>query len=575
MDFQIRCTDDVKVSINSISTENGIALYEVTAVYPQAQIPEPFSVIFSTPIIETYSVWSPSARFSRHLAPAWQKRTTESQLAFFMPLHTLVSADGKNAVAVALSDAKTPTAIRSGVREETARIEWEIKFFTVKVAPLTEYRARLRIDTRDIAYYDAIYDIVAWWEKECGYQPAYVPEHAKLPMNSLWYSFHQQLDMDEIIKECALSKPLGMDTVIIDDGWQTDDSSRGYRFCGDWEATPAKIPDMKQFVDKIHDTGLKVMLWYALPYVGIESDAYKHFSDMLLYREGNNVNFWAFDPRYKEVREYIIRFCARALKEWGMDGLKLDFIDAFKLAGKSLEPDERRDYPSLEDAIDRLMSDITDALRAINPEVLIEFRQSYVGPAIRKYGNMFRVSDCPNDAVINRQDTVNLRLTSGNTAVHSDMIMWNRDDTVESAALQFASILYSVPQVSVKIATLPEDHKKMLAFYLAFWREHRDILINGKLRAENPESAYSIVWAEKDGKAIFTSYTDTVIDCSIHSKVIAVNCSRSKTLILKGAKGKAYKVVNCMGETVYKGMVDGYLSEIPVPMSGMVIASNL
>jgi alpha-galactosidase len=70
--------------------------------------------------------------------------------------------------------------------------------------------------------------------------------------------------------------------------------------------------------------------------------------------------------------------------------------------GKSLEFDERRDYHSLEDAVDALMAETADTLRGINPEVLIEFRQRYVGPAIRKYGNMLRVKDCPNDAIRNR-----------------------------------------------------------------------------------------------------------------------------------------------------------------------------
>ena len=569
MNFQFKTKDDVKLSINLLSKENGIELYEVKAVYPQEQIPETFSITFSTPVIDTYSVWSPSIRYDRYLAPAWGKRTTSSRLASWMPLHTLVSSAGKNKIAVALSDAKTPISIRTGVREETANIEWEINFFTIKVAPLKEYIAIIRIDTRDIAYYDSIYDVVSWWENECGYKPTYVPEYAKLPMNSLWYSFHQQLDVDAIVEECELSKPLGMDTVIIDDGWQTDDTNRGYSFCGDWEVTPTKIPDMKQFIDRIHNTGMKVILWYALPFVGKFSKAYERFKDMLLHKEGDTRNFWSLDPRYKEVRDYIISFCTKGLKEWGLDGVKLDFIDSFQLVGKSLEYDERRDFQSLEEAIDKLMTDITDGLRAINPEVLIEFRQSYVGPAIRKYGNMFRVADCPDDAIRNRQDIVGLRFTSGNSAVHSDMIMWNREDSVESAALQFASILYSVPQISVKIATLPEEHKKMLEFYLSFWREHRDILIGGKLLAENPESAYSIVCAERDGKAIFTSYTDTLIDCRAYIDIIAVNCSRAKALIIKGAEGKTYKVLNCMGETVSEGKIDSTLFEVDVPLSGM------
>lgn len=112
--------------------------------------------------------------------------------------------------------------------------------------------------------------------------------------------------------------------------------------------------------------------------------------------------------------------------------------------------------------MDVLLTDAMTSLTAINPDILIEFRQSYVGPSIRKYGNMLRVADCPNDAIMNRADIVNLRFTSGKTAVHSDMIMWNPEDRVESAALQFASILYSVPQISMRLECLPADHYKML-----------------------------------------------------------------------------------------------------------------
>jgi alpha-galactosidase len=213
---------------------------------------------------------------------------------------------------------------------------------------------------------------------------------------------------------------------------------------------------------------------------------------------------------------------------------------------------------------------VAAALRGIKPEVLIEFRQSYVGPAIRKYGNMLRVCDCPNDALINRQDIINLRLTSGSTAVHSDMLMWHPDDPVENAALQMVSVLYGVPQISVKLETLPEAHRKMLAFYLSFWSAHRDTLIDGMLYAENPESAYSIVYAEKSGRAIFTCYTDTRIDCGSYSEVIAVNASRHSTLLLKGADGKQYKVLDCMGNTIEAGAVNAALCEIEVPLSGMV-----
>ena len=558
------------IYIDNQRESDGVVLADVNVILEAEAIPELFSIIFNIPDVDIYSVWSPGIRSDRQLGPDWNKRTTTSRLAAWMPIHALVSSGGKNRMTVALSDAKTPTSLRSGEREEDACICWEINFFTVPVAPIKQYKSTIRIDTRNIPYYDAVYDTVDWWETQCGYQPAYVPEHAKLPINSLWYSYHQQLDVDDIVKECRLSKAMGMETVIVDDGWQTDDNSRGYKFCGDWQVAESKIPDIKQFVRRVHETGMKIMLWFSVPFAGTGSKIYSRFKDMLLDQTGNGSTHMSMDPRYKEVRDYLVGIYANAVGEWGFDGLKLDFINNFALKGKSLEFDPGRDYQSLEDAVDALMIEVNSTLRKINPEVLIEFRQPYIGPAIRKYGNMLRVGDCPNDAILNRQGIVNLRLTSGNTAVHSDMIMWNHHDTVESAALQFAGILYSVPQISMKLDGLPEDHRKMLEFYLSFWLENRDTLINGRILAANPESVYSQVCAEKQGKAIFTAYTDPLIDATAYADIVAVNATRYSRLVIKGADGKSYRTLDCMGNILEQGTLAGKLCEINVPLCGML-----
>lgn len=572
MEFKIKGGNEgADIRVENERVIDGVQYFDVRLSFEGEEIPEPFKVSFDFPSVDIYSVWSPSVRYDRHIGPSWRKKLTESRLASWMPLHAMVSADGKNRITVALSDAKTPTSISTGVHEHSALFTCEIIFFTVKVAALHEYVATVRVDWRDMPYYDAIYGAVEWWEKECGYTPAYVPEHAKLPMNSLWYSYHQDLRPEEIIKECELSKPLGMDTVIVDDGWQTYDLGRGYITCGDWEMSPVKFPDMRSFVDRVHAIGMKVMLWYSVPFIGIEAKNFERFKGMVLDECANGKTVFVFDPRYKEVRDYLIGIYSKAVREWDLDGVKLDFIDSFALKGRSLEYDERRDYQSLEDAIDVLMTDVHDALSAIDPEIMIEFRQTYVGPAIRKYGNMLRVGDCPNDSYRNRHNIINLRLTSGKTAVHSDMVMWHKDDKVESAALQLVSLLFGVPQISVRIAELPEDHKRMLAFYLGFWRENRDTLIEGKLLAANPESSYSIACSEKDGRAVFVSYTDTLIECSRYDEIVAVNASRAKALLIKDAVGKSYRVLNCMGEELATGSVSVAIEQIAVPLSGMII----
>lgn len=562
---------NAKIRIENQVERDGIITFDVKMNFDTPEIPEQFTVRFDFPSIDIYSVWSPSVRYDRFVGVTWKKKTSTSRLASWMPLHALVSADGKNRLTIAISDAKTPTAIATGVHEHNAEFECDIRFFTIKVAPLTEYTATVRLDLRDVPYYDTLYAVTEWWENECGYKPAYVPDSAKQPVNSLWYSYHQELFADQIVKECALSKPLGMDTVIVDDGWQTHDQGRGYITCGDWEMAPNKFPDMRKFVEDIHALDMKVMLWFSVPFIGLEAKQFDHFKDMLISTPDFTKSVYVFDPRYKEVRDYLIDKYATAVREWNLDGLKLDFIDSFALSeGKSLEDDARRDYQSLEDAIDVLMIDITNALREVNPEILIEFRQSYVGPAIRKYGNMLRVADCPNDCFRNRHNIINLRYTSGKTAIHSDMVMWHYDDDVESAALQLVSIMYSVPQISVRVERLCDEHKRMLDFYLHFWKENRDTLIDGKLIAANPESGYSIACSYKDGKAIFTSYTDIIIDCRNYNEIIALNSSRSKTLVIRGANAKGYKVLNCMGETVSEGVINGELCEIAVPLAGMI-----
>ena len=554
-------------------TENKIGdvlFLTVDMTLQKPEIPEPFFVKWNFSASDCYSTWNPSLLDIHGLAFDWGKLTVQSRLASWMPVQELISKNGTNKLCIAVSDVDTPISIRTGLCEEDATLACEIEFFTKPTAPTDNYSAIIRLDMRDIPYYDSIYETAAWWENDCGYEPAYVPESAKMPMDSLWYSFHQMLDRDEILKECRASHKLGLETVIIDDGWQTDDNNRGYAFCGDWQVAPKKMGDMTSLIKEIHNIGMKVILWYSVPFMGIYTEKFKEFEGMFLECSGDDKTFFGLDPRYKKVREYLVGIYENAVKEWKLDGLKLDFIDSFVLKGKSLEYDEKRDIQSLEDAIHALMTQIKATLTAINPDIMIEFRQSYVGPSIRKYGNMLRVGDCPCDILKNRFNIVNLRLTSGKTAVHSDMIMWSYEDTAENAALQFASILYGVPQISMRIDRLPKEHCDMLRHYISFWKEWREVLLDGKLTATNPECEYSLVCSELHDKAVFTAYSDTVIPVKT-KETAAVNATAAESLIIKNASGYNYAVTSCTGEKLSEGTISSNLEEIRVPIAGMII----
>lgn len=160
------------------------------------------------------------------------------------------------------------------------------------------------------------------------------------------------------------------------------------------------------------------------------------------------------------------------------------------------------DYGVLEDAVHRLMTDLTRKLHELRPDVLIEFRQNYIGPVMRQYGNMFRVGDCPYSTSYNRVGIVDLRLTSGRTAVHSDMLMWNPEDRVENAACQIENVLFANVQLSARLDRIPEEHLRMMRFWTRLMQDEQHLLQEAPLYAEQPQMLYPVVRTEEKGRSV-------------------------------------------------------------------------
>lgn len=579
MDFRIiNHNENAHVTLVERALSDTLTELDINVCFDEPTVPQTVRVQWYTPIHDIYNVWSPSTGLNPSLGYSWSKRVTASRLASGAPVHSLLSQGGRSRLTVALSDAATPHEIASGVLEEDGTLECYVRLFVRPISAISSYRMTVRFDTADRPFYESVAEVENWWAEKCGYPRAYVPNAAKMPMYSTWYSFHQRTVPDEIIAQCAMAKKMGMDAVIVDDGWQTEDGNRGYAFCGDWEVCPAKIPDMKAFVDAIHALDMKFVLWYSVPFVGTQSKMYKRFSDKVLghFSGHGDLQWTCLDPRYPDVREALIDVYRRAMLDWGLDGFKLDFIDSFSLHSEaSFAYDDRRDTQSLEEGVDKLLDGITKALRAINPEVLIEFRQSYIGPVIRKYGNMFRVGDCPSDAVKNRAYGVQLRYLLDGSAIHSDMLMWHPEDTPEAAAKQVIPTLITVPQISVMLDKIPESHHRMLENYLNFWHAHRETLLDGKLTADSPESNYTLVRTERGGELIAIAYLPVPLTVKgAYDRVILVNGTAESTLAVrfeKDAPRMKWRIYDCEGELIEQGMRWGEgIDDYDVPESGRI-----
>lgn len=556
--------------------EDGVDYAVLTLSAPLPANPPKLTLRWSCQAVDIQGLWHPAAERNRGLVPDWREGF-QSRAAFSAPVVSLYGSRGNNVLTFACSEVLNPLELRAGLNEESSSFQCSVTLFAGNVSPITHYEAILRLDSRSIPYYEALDGVGKWWAGLKGSEPSPVPDTAREPMYSTWYSFHQQLMPEIVESECKLAAELGCGAVIVDDGWQTSDEARGYAYCGDWEASPDKIADMQAHVAHVHNLGMKYLLWYAVPFIGKHSEAWLLFKDKLLYYS-ESFGAGIADPRYPEVREYLISLYEKALQDWDLDGFKLDFVDCFYSDGQtSVQRSNGWDTESVPAAVDKLLSGVLSRLRQLKPDIMIEFRQNYTGPLMRKYGNMFRAADCPNDALQNRIHTIDIRLICGDTAAHADMLMWNPQEPTEAAALQFINVLFAVPQISVRLDTLPEPHMAMLGFWLAFWREHRDVLLDGTLEPMGPELLYPLVIARTAQKWAFAAYHDTVIPLGgdLPDLVLVINGTLNPRLVLELDRDPVPLLVNirdCRGTVVadHRLVWEKGLHVLEVPPAGVI-----
>lgn len=559
---------DGKANISECVVNGNVSVYSFDFSWNSGT--EYATVEWSFPIKDMPYIWSPLyAESTVSILPDWHPYRS-SLISTQAPIIVLYNGNNVSRYSWALSECSNLLLIKTGASEETGRLINKIKIPVKQYTNKNEISFKLRVDKTEVRLEKAVSAINKWWENDIGLKPSYVPEDAKKSAYSFWYSYHQFLTDKIIEEECKKAKELGFDVCIVDDGWQTDDVSRGYAFCGDWEVAENKIADMKAHVKKVHDIGMKYIIWYAVPLLGKYSKHYEQFKNMLYPGECNGG--YCLDPRYKEVREYLVGVYKDALIKYDYDGFKLDFIDMWRYSENAVY-NEKMDIGGIADAVDTLMTDIKQSLTEIKKDILIEFRQSYIGPNIKKYGNMFRVGDCPYDYIRNRKESLNLRLLMGNQPVHSDMLMWHKDEEPEVAAIQIINVLFAVLQYSARLNSITEPMKKMSKFWLDFMKNHRDVLLSGELSVYEPFLHYT--WAKSTmGDECITAVYSALkcVEPDNVKKIYIVNGCESEQILFKLNGKYDAEIKNCYGEIIETTSVNSQngISVLNVPVGGIV-----
>lgn len=568
--FDAVLSDGVDCRLAETKEENGIAVYTFDVEWTNDASENDGFVRLNwyVPMLGFMYRWSPLCGTSRSISPNWCGRRS-SMLASNAPMECIYDGKGNNSYTFAVSECAKRVEFGTGVVEENGTMHVMVKIALKQYTAKNNMSFSVRVDTRKIPMNEAVWSVADWWANELGMTPANVPDAAREPAYSFWYSYHQNLTDHDIEEECKRAKDLGFNVCIVDDGWQTDDNNRGYAFCGDWKPTANKMGDMAAHVKRVHDIGMKYVLWYSVPYMGHNSEKFEEYKNMLLKDNGDT---GVLDPRYKKVREFLKGIYIKALNDWDLDGFKLDFIDQWNDFGTIAPYNEGMDIPSLHDAVDVFMTDVISSLKAIKPDILLEFRQCYIGPLMRKYGNMFRVGDCPNDYTKNRVGVLDLRMHLGNSAVHSDMLMWNENEAPENAAIQIIGIMFGVMQYSAKLENISAPMKKMSKFWLDFLKEHKKLLTEAPVVPYEPELLYTWAKATLDNECAVAVYAiDKCVKPDAVDKIYIANGVASERVLVELCGSYSVTVNNCYGDIINKFEKDfAGITAIDVPVGGLI-----
>ena len=544
------------------------------------------TVSFSIPHTGILYRWTPET----NRIPSLLRSSLESGCVLYLPVVSLYGAGGCNRLTLSLSDPKCENRILcfrpSGYRSS---LNMEIALFR----PGDDRRGdsfdvTIHLDFRALPWQRIVRETVSGYEK--AFPPMFTPASAFQPFYSSWYAYFQEVTDEILEKECRIARSLGMQTLIQDDGWQTPNGRDWLHDCGSWPLCREKFPDMAAHVRRIHELGMKYLIWFAIPFVGKENPLFEKMRGKFL-RCRPDRTVYILDPRYPDVREHLISLLEHAMKEWGVDGFKLDYLEQFRkrkndfseqggMNGSgdltALEEAPGRDTDSVSDALEKLLHGIRERLTAIRPDVMLEFRQTYIGPVMRQFGNLMRAGDCPNDVLSNRNRYVLLRLTSGNSAVHSDMLAWNAADSVENAAMQLLNAFFAVPQISVRLADLPQSHRDMLNFYLHFMGRHAETLYRSDFLPGPMEENIPWCAAESEQERITVVYNARILtETAMEKTLYLINATGAERLdVLSSAPCRA-ELYSPEGRPSGTLDLPAGFRRLPLPNAGMAVLRKI
>ena len=195
--------------------------------------------------------------------------------------------------------------------------------------------------------------------------PKFVDKIRPIVINS-WESTYFDFDEQKILDFIEGAKGLGIDTVVLDDGWfghrDRDDSS-----LGDWYIHRKKLPHgLTPLIDACKKQGMKFGIWFEPEAISPDSDLYRKHPDWAIHTEGREGiqmrNEYLLDFSRAEVVEAVYAQMCEILKNNDISYVKWDMN-----RNQSDVPNARLSYDYL-----RGVYSLYEKLTTAFPDLIIE-----------------------------------------------------------------------------------------------------------------------------------------------------------------------------------------------------------
>lgn len=348
-----------------------------------------------------------------------------------------------------------------------------------------------------------------------------------------WEPFGFKFDSEQLIKTAEISKDLGADMFVLDDGWfgARNNAKAGL---GDWVANEEKLPGgIPALSEKIHSMGMQFGLWFEPEMVNEDSDLYRSHPDWCLRVPGRaparSRYQLCLDLSRPDVCDHLIDAVNKVLDAGGVDYVKWDYNRYVCDVYSSYYPPERQGeiYHRYILGLYRIL----DGIIKTHPDILFEGCSGgggrFDGAMLTYFPQIWCSDNTDASSRLIIQYGTSFAYPVSTMGAHVSVCPNKRTKRTVPFRTRAVTAMHGTFGYELDPATMSEEERRECAEYSDFYRKHQKLIMSGdyyRLASPYDDNIFT-AWqfVSKDGEECLVCVVTediSIIDknCYVHLK---------------------------------------------------------